>query len=152
MFDIGFTELLLVGVVALIVVGPERLPSLIRTALAYIRQFKSGFAHIKEEVERELDLHEMKNTMTDTQDDMKKAVGYDELHQSLDELRNESEKLRTIGSDGFEHADNVSTQTIEQDNHHLAQENATLPDPDSEADTGEEVMSAKKDKQSVKPS
>lgn len=144
MFDIGFTELLLVGVVALVVVGPERLPALIRTTLRYVRQFKSGFAHIRDEVEREMHLDDLKKDWDDSKEKVSKAVGYDELHQSLDELKKESESLREIADDGYEYAedfhdDHVSDAEIEADLDELVGPQR-LPDPDAEADTGIEQL------------
>ena len=43
MFEIGFGELVLVGVVALLVVGPERLPETIRTAHGWLNRLRRGF-------------------------------------------------------------------------------------------------------------
>ena len=54
MFDIGFSELLLVGLVALLVLGPERLPGAARTAGLWIGRIKRSFLSIKTEVEREI--------------------------------------------------------------------------------------------------
>ena len=54
MFDIGFAELLLVGVVGLLVVGPERLPGAVRTVLAWVNRFRRSFDQIRTEVRREL--------------------------------------------------------------------------------------------------
>ncbi|MCB1690941.1 MAG: twin-arginine translocase subunit TatB [Halioglobus sp.] len=54
MFDIGFTELLLIGVVALLVIGPERLPETIRTAAMWLKRIRRGFNEIKQEVQQEL--------------------------------------------------------------------------------------------------
>jgi len=54
MFDIGFTELLLVGVVGLLVIGPERLPETIRTASGWLNRLRRGFNDIKREVQQEL--------------------------------------------------------------------------------------------------
>ena len=54
MFDIGFTELLLVGIVALVVLGPDRLPGAVRTAGLWIGRIKRSFSAIKAEVEREI--------------------------------------------------------------------------------------------------
>ena len=54
MFDIGFAELLLIGVVGLLVVGPEQLPGAVRTALAWIKRFRRSFDQIRTEVQREL--------------------------------------------------------------------------------------------------
>lgn len=55
MFDIGFTELMLIGVVGLLVIGPERLPGAIRTTSMYINQIRRGFNDVRQSVQRELD-------------------------------------------------------------------------------------------------
>jgi sec-independent protein translocase protein TatB len=60
MFEIGFWELALVGVVALIVVGPERLPGLARTAGLWLGKARRMIADVKAEVDRELQLEELK--------------------------------------------------------------------------------------------
>ena len=54
MFDIGFAELLIIGVVALFVIGPERLPEAIRTASIWLNRIRRGFNEIKQEVHQEL--------------------------------------------------------------------------------------------------
>ena len=54
MFGISFSELLLVGLVALLVLGPERLPGAARTAGLWIGRLKRSFNTIKQEVEREI--------------------------------------------------------------------------------------------------
>jgi len=54
MFDIGFTELVIVAIVGLLVIGPERLPGAIRTASAWLGRIRRGFNDIKQEVEQEL--------------------------------------------------------------------------------------------------
>ena len=54
MFDIGFAEILLIGVVGLLVVGPEQLPGAVRTTLAWINRFRRSFDQIRTEVRREL--------------------------------------------------------------------------------------------------
>ncbi len=63
MFEIGFWELVMVGVVALIVVGPERLPGLARTAGLWLGKARRIFAEVKAEVDRELHLEELKQTL-----------------------------------------------------------------------------------------
>ncbi|MDF2487875.1 MAG: putative rane protein [Pseudomonas sp.] len=55
MFDIGFTELLLVGVVALLVLGPERLPVAARTVGRGLGQARRAMNALRAQVERELD-------------------------------------------------------------------------------------------------
>jgi sec-independent protein translocase protein TatB len=54
MFDIGFAELIVIGVVALLVIGPERLPETIRTASLWLNRIRRGFNEIKQEVQQEL--------------------------------------------------------------------------------------------------
>ena len=54
MFDIGFAELLVIGVVALLVIGPERLPETVRTASMWLNRIRRGFNEIKQEVKQEL--------------------------------------------------------------------------------------------------
>lgn len=55
MFEIGFTELLLVSVVALLVLGPERLPVAARTLGRGLGQAKRAMTMLRDQVERELD-------------------------------------------------------------------------------------------------
>ncbi|WP_079203448.1 Sec-independent protein translocase protein TatB [Pseudomonas sp. CC6-YY-74] len=67
MFDIGFTELLLIGVVALLVLGPERLPGAVRTAGLWIGRIKRSFSTIKAEVEREIGADEIRRQLHNEQ-------------------------------------------------------------------------------------
>lgn len=63
MFGISFSELLLVGLVALLVLGPERLPGAARTAGLWIGRLKRSFNAIKTEVERELGADEIRRQL-----------------------------------------------------------------------------------------
>ncbi|ERI50773.1 hypothetical protein N878_07870 [Pseudomonas sp. EGD-AK9] len=79
MFDIGFTELILIGVVALLVLGPERLPSAVRTAGLWIGQARRSFANIRSEVEREIGADEIRrqlhnNPILDLEREMKQSI------------------------------------------------------------------------------
>lgn len=60
MFDIGFSELLVVAVVALVVIGPERLPTVARTVGALLGRLNRYVSDVKSDVEREMRLEEMK--------------------------------------------------------------------------------------------
>ena len=63
MFDIGFSELMVIGVVALLVLGPERLPGAARTAGLWIGRIRRSFAAIKTEVEREIGADEIRRQL-----------------------------------------------------------------------------------------
>ncbi|MDP0560942.1 MAG: Sec-independent protein translocase protein TatB [Candidatus Endonucleobacter sp. (ex Gigantidas childressi)] len=60
MLDIGFTELLLVAIIALVVLGPERLPEAIKIAIYWGGKLRRRFQSMKEELERELGTDEIK--------------------------------------------------------------------------------------------
>ncbi|MFQ2653007.1 Sec-independent protein translocase protein TatB [Aeromonas caviae] len=86
MFDIGFWELVVIGVVALVVLGPERLPVAIRTASHWIRLIRSTANSVKAELEQELKLQDLHN-------DLKKAERLQmnnlspELQESIEQLK-----------------------------------------------------------------
>ena len=60
MFDIGFSELLLIGVVALLVIGPERLPRVARTVGHLVGRMQRYVADVKADINREVELEELK--------------------------------------------------------------------------------------------
>lgn len=60
MFDIGFQELLLIGVLSLLIMGPERLPGAVRTATLWISRLRRSFLAIKADIEREVGVDELK--------------------------------------------------------------------------------------------
>lgn len=60
MFDIGFSELVMIGVVALIVIGPERLPKVARTAGHLLGRLQRYVSTVKSDISREMQLEELK--------------------------------------------------------------------------------------------
>jgi len=66
MIEISFGKLLLLAVVALIVLGPERLPHAARTAGLLLRRMRSGWDNVRAEVEREIQAEEIKRTLRET--------------------------------------------------------------------------------------
>lgn len=60
MFDIGFTELIIVGIVALLVVGPERLPKVARTAGHLYGRMQRYVSSVKADISREVELDELR--------------------------------------------------------------------------------------------
>ena len=63
MFDIGFPELMLVSIVALLVIGPERLPETIRSIMLWIGRIRRTFTNIKTELEQELGADEIRRQL-----------------------------------------------------------------------------------------
>jgi sec-independent protein translocase protein TatB len=99
MFDMGFTELMLIGIVALVVIGPERLPGVARTAGKYVGRLKRFMTTVKADVEQELradelrqilsdqqkELDTLKDTITEAGRGIEKEVGLEEINTSTSE-------------------------------------------------------------------
>lgn len=66
MFDVSFVELLIIGAVALLVLGPERLPAAARTLGGFLRRARHSWQTLRNEFERELSTEELKRSMQNT--------------------------------------------------------------------------------------
>ncbi|ELM3617143.1 Sec-independent protein translocase subunit TatB [Aeromonas sobria] len=86
MFDIGFWELVVIGVVALVVLGPERLPVAIRTATHWIRLIRSTANSVKSELEQELKLQELHNDLKKAEQLQMSNLSPD-LQESIEQLK-----------------------------------------------------------------
>ncbi len=64
MFDIGFSELFVIGIVALIVIGPERLPKVARTAGHLFGRMQRYVNDVKADINREMELDELRKMKT----------------------------------------------------------------------------------------
>jgi sec-independent protein translocase protein TatB len=62
-FDIGATELLLVAIIGLVVVGPERLPRLARTVGLWVKKLRGQVSSIQKDINRELELEDLKRQL-----------------------------------------------------------------------------------------
>jgi len=85
MFDIGFSELLVIAVVALVVLGPERLPKAARFAGLWVRRARAQWNSVKDELERELAADELKRELQQARDALNRAES--ELHRADAQVR-----------------------------------------------------------------
>lgn len=103
MFDIGFWELCLIGIVSLIVIGPEKLPKVARIAGFWIGKTKNMVASVKSEIREELreeeirqmlkqhpTIDDFKNTLEDTSESFKKST--ESIKQSLKDQENHTDE------------------------------------------------------------
>ena len=95
MFDFGFSELLVVAVVALVVLGPERLPKAARFAGLWVRRARSQWDSVKQELERELHAEDIKRQMQDVRQSMQ-DTGH-ELRASGEAARRHAQTLDASG-------------------------------------------------------
>jgi sec-independent protein translocase protein TatB len=68
MFDIGFSELIIIGIVALVVIGPERLPKVARTAGLLLGRLQRYVNDVKADINREMQLDELRKLQADMQE------------------------------------------------------------------------------------
>ena len=92
MFDIGFWELVVISVIGLVVLGPERLPHAIRSVMHWVTTAKNMANSVKTEVTQELKLHEINENMIKAS---KKGLNDldPELQKSIDEMKETAEQL-----------------------------------------------------------
>jgi len=92
MFDFSLGKLLIVGVIALIVLGPDKLPGAARTVGAMIRRLRSGWDSVRAEVERELEIEEIRSTARKAAADAEAAQA--EASSTMKHLQSELDKVR----------------------------------------------------------
>lgn len=93
MFDIGFSELLLVLVIGLIVLGPQRLPVAVKTVAGWIRALRSLAATVQNELAQELKLQELQDSLRKVEKASLENLT-PELKTSMDELRKAAESMK----------------------------------------------------------
>ena len=119
MFDIGFAELLLIGVVGLLVVGPEQLPGAVRTVLAWVNRFRRSFDQIRTEVRRELHNDEVLQKLKAESQQLEQQVRdtAQSVEQEIQALGNEaSESLQGASSTTASLSSPSATAAVEADN------------------------------------
>ena len=79
MFDIGFSEMVVIGLVALIVIGPERLPRVARTLGHLMGRLQRYVADVKADINREVELDELRKMKDSVQ---QAATGFENSVQS----------------------------------------------------------------------
>ena len=100
MFDIGFWEVAVIGVIALLVVGPERLPGLARTVGLWVGRVRRYVAHVKQDIEREIHAEEMRELINNPSEfaEIKNvaketASAVEDLRQGLNDAARDAERL-----------------------------------------------------------
>ena len=68
MFDIGFSEMMLIAIVALVVIGPERLPKVARTAGHLLGRLQRYVSDVKSDINREMQLEELRKLQSEIQE------------------------------------------------------------------------------------
>ncbi|WP_439290847.1 Sec-independent protein translocase protein TatB [Lonepinella koalarum] len=122
MFDIGFSELLLIFIVGLVVLGPQRMPVAIRTVMKWVRTIRGLAANVQNELTQELKLQEL-------QESIKKAEHLNlntlspELAQTVEELKQSAEKMKANLDKQASDANHALQQQMDRVRNENVQEN-----------------------------
>ncbi|QRG05148.1 twin-arginine translocase subunit TatB [Xanthobacter dioxanivorans] len=103
MFDIGWSELMLIGIVALIVIGPKELPSVLRTVgrtVTKLRRMAGEFQGQFQEALREADLADMRKEISDVTDTARSSMSTLATSEMFDPLRSIREEIRSTVEGG----------------------------------------------------
>ncbi len=96
MFDVGFAELLLLSVVGLLVLGPERLPRVARTLGGFARKARSSWIMLKHTIEAEIRAEELKEPLKHFENEIKSTV--DSVKSGVDKLKDPLKNLDPMGT------------------------------------------------------
>lgn len=78
MFDVGFTEILVIATISLLVIGPERLPETVRTVSMWVGRFKRSLRDTRREIEQQIGA-----------DDIRRELHNEEVMRNLEKIRSE---------------------------------------------------------------
>lgn len=124
MFDIGFLELLVVGVVALLVLGPERLPKAARTAGLWIGKIKRTVSGMQREINAQLEAEELRQKLKEQQQ---------KLDDSLNKVKQDVERYAEPDSKATEDRQPATEQRPSEAGTEGADETPSVDAPSSEA-------------------
>ncbi|QQD18955.1 twin-arginine translocase subunit TatB [Spongiibacter nanhainus] len=96
MFDIGFAELLMIAVLGLLILGPERLPKAIRTVSLWLGRLRRSFNDIRQDIEREVGADEIRQQLHNESIMASLQEGKDKLDR---DLRKSQQKLKSMERD-----------------------------------------------------
>jgi len=137
-FDIGFSELLLVLVIGLVVLGPERLPVAVRTVAGWIRTLRAMAASVQNELTQELKLQELQDSLKKAEEAGLKNIS-PEIKASMDELKEAAEVMqRSIKKESDEVTASIKEATSAANTIH----NPVVKDPEAYHDEGISPASA----------
>jgi len=127
-FDIGFSELVLVFVIGLIVLGPQRLPVAVKTVVGWIRAIRSLAANVQNELAQELKLQELQDSLKKVEEAGRGTLS-PELKESMEELRKTADSMKRSVSQSIDiEKEEDEANTIHSPQHRSAPPLADQPE------------------------
>ena len=105
MFDIGLSEILIVAIVALVVLGPERLPKAARLAGFWVRKARAQWYTVKAELESEMADEELKNSLKESMADLQQTLNahQESLQQDMQALDSDLQQTLNQQKEELQH-------------------------------------------------
>lgn len=139
MFDIGFSELVLLSVIALVVLGPDRLPGALRTAGLWIGRLRRSFNSIKADIEREVGADEIRRQLRNEAIMEKIKNTRTQVTQSIETVKKEAEAAAGLGQQSGEQKEEAPQEATRPA---IDTERPPPPPPPIPPATGEQKTSA----------
>ncbi len=98
MFDFGYWEIVVIFVITLIVVGPEKMPALARKAGLYAGKIKKFVSKIQNDINNEIKSEELKEQLTIKDEESSLSQTVEEAKSSIDEIKKEAAKISDLSS------------------------------------------------------
>lgn len=116
MFDVGFMELVLIGVVALLVIGPERLPKVARTAGLWLGKGRRFISSVKSDIEQELKAEELKRILAEQAKSNPVHDIIEDIGKTTGEIKSQAESaVSDLGASAKSVTEPGSEQTTDPD-------------------------------------
>ena len=125
MFDIGFSELVLVFIIGLVVLGPKRLPIAIRTVMGWVRTIRGLAANVQNELSQELKLQELQESIKKAEE-LNLSKLSPELGKTVEELKQSAQKMKESLDSAQHHVQTLSEQQISDIQQKIEQESQQL--------------------------
>ncbi len=142
MFDVGFSEVVIIAIIALVILGPERLPKVARTLGFWVGRARRMVADVKADIDREMreselaDLRKLGDDITDVKDEIEKAgndaVGDSGTSSVADSIRESAENIQSTLNVAAEVAESstrdVTPETTEESESSAATDSTITPE------------------------
>ena len=146
MFDIGFWELALIGVVALLVVGPDRLPALARTVGLWVGRIRRYVGTVRDDIEREIQADELRSMLkkSDELNPLKDVIEettstIKDANKEIADVEKQADDLMSAASESKPKNKPESGNAVRQSD----ERGADAPTPESAATTVAQAVSAR---------
>ena len=110
MFDFGFSELMVIGLIALVVLGPERLPRVARQAGQWMGKLQRYVSDVKSDINRQMELEELRNLQKEVTDAAREVKS--SFESSINQAQSEFDSIASSVESGSSDSTSGSSSTI----------------------------------------